>query len=133
MTDTAGKIRAGLLHEEETYRILGACFEVYKDKGCGFLEAVYQECLTVEFELQSIPFVAQESLGLAYKGRTLNQHYFADFVCFDKVIVELKATSRLVDEHRAQIQNYLHAAGYRVGLLVNFGHFPLLEHERFVV
>jgi|SRR5690606_32769187 len=122
-----------LLHEEETYRILGACFEVYKDKGCGFLEAVFQECLELELGLQGMPFQAQVPLPLSYKGVLLKQRYVADFVCFGKVLVEIKAVSRLTDEHRAQVQNYLHATGLRVGLLVNFGHFPKVEHERFVL
>ena len=122
-----------LLHKEETYRILGACFEVYKDKGCGFLEAVFQECLELELGLQGMPFQAQVPLPLSYKGVLLKQRYVADFVCFGKVLVEIKAVSRLTDEHRAQVQNYLHATGLRVGLLVNFGHFPKVEHERFVL
>ena len=122
-----------LIHEEETYRILGACFEVYKEKGCGFLEAVYQECLELEFALQTIPARALVPLPLTYKGRTLRKTYEADFICFDKVLVELKAVSDLADEHRAQIQNYLNATGLRVGLLVNLGHYPKVEHERFVL
>ncbi len=122
-----------LLHRDETYRILGACFEVYKEKGGGFLEAVFQECLEMEFGIQGIPAVALVPLALSYKGRPLKQHYVADFICYDKVIVELKAVSKLTDEHRAQMQNYLHATGLRVGLLVNFGHFPKVEHERFVL
>ena len=122
-----------LLHEEETYRILGACFEVYKDKGCGFLEAVFQECLELELGFQGMPFQAQVPLPLSYKGVLLKQRYVADFVCFGKFLVEIKAVSRLTDEHRAQVQNYLHATGLRVGLLVNFGHFPKVEHERFVL
>lgn len=122
-----------LIHQNETYAILGACFEVYKEKGCGFLEAVFQECLTLEFELHNIRARPQVSLPLTYKGRPLVQRYIVDFVCCDKVLIELKAVSKLTDEHRAQIQNYLHASGLRVGLLVNFGHFPKLEHERFVL
>lgn len=122
-----------LIHEQETYRILGACFEVYKEKGCGFLEAVFQECLELELEFQGIPFVAQPELALTYKGRPLRAKYRPDFVCFDKVLVEIKAVSALTDEHRAQVINYLHATGLRVGLLVNFGHYPRVEHERIVV
>lgn len=122
-----------LVHEQETYRILGACFEVYKEKGCGFLEAVFQECLSLELEFQGIPFVAQPELALSYKGRPLKQTYRPDFVCFNKVLVEIKAVSTLTDEHRAQLINYLHATGLRVGLLVNFGHYPRVEHERIVV
>jgi GxxExxY protein len=122
-----------LVHQDETYRILGACFEVYRNKGCGFLEGVFHECLEMEFRLQDIPARSQVSMPLEYKGQPLKQHYVADFICYDKVIVELKAVSKLTDEHRAQIQNYLHATGLRVGLLINFGHFPKAEHERFVV
>jgi len=121
-----------IIHAEECYKIVGACFEVYKEKGCGFLEAVFQECLELEFELQAIPFIAQRELPLAYKGRSLKQTYKADFVCHEKVIVEIKAVSALADEHRAQMINYLNATGLRLGLLVNFGHFPKLEWERIV-
>ena len=121
-----------LLYEAESYKILGACFEVYKDKGCGFLEAIYQECLEIEFELQGALYVPQAKLNLSYKGRQLTQVYRPDFLLFDKIILEIKAVSSLVDEHRAQVHNYLKATGYRVGLLVNFGHHPLVEHERII-
>ena len=122
-----------LMLEKETYEILGACFEVYKEKGCGFLEAVYQECLEIEFELRGLPARALLSLPLTYKERLLKKKYEADFICFDTVLVALKAVSKITDEHRAQVQNYLNATGLRVGLLVNFGHFPLVEHERFAL
>jgi GxxExxY protein len=122
-----------LIQEEETYKILGACFDVYREKGCGFLEAVYQECLGIELSLQSIPAKALVPLPLTYKGHPLEKHYVADFICYDRVLLELKAVSALSDEHRAQVQNYLHATGLKVGLLVNFGHFPKVEHERFVL
>lgn len=122
-----------LIHEKETYDILGACFEVYKEKGCGFLEAVFQESLEIEFELRGIPARALVPMRLDYKGRPLRANYVADFICFDRVIVELKAVSKIADEHRAQIQNYLHATKLRVGLLVNFGHYPKVEYERFVL
>jgi GxxExxY protein len=122
-----------LVHETETYQILGACFEVYTEKGCGFLEAVFHECLEFEFGLRGIPVRSQVQLALEYKGRRLRQLYVADFICYEKVVLELKAISKLADEHRAQMQNYLHATKLRVGLLVNFGHFPKLEYERFVL
>ena len=122
-----------LVHERETYEILGACFEVYKEKGCGFLEGVYQECLEIELALRNVPARALVPLPLTYKGHPLKKYYEADFVCYEKVLIELKAVSKLTDEHRAQLQNYLHATGLRVGLLVNFGHFPKVEHERFVL
>lgn len=121
-----------LIFPEECYRIVGACFEVYREKGCGFLENVFQECLEVEFGMQQLPFQSQIPLKLEYKGRPLSQSYVADFVCFGKIVVELKAVSKLTDEHRAQVLNYLSATGYRLGILVNFGHFPKLEWERIV-
>ena len=121
---------ADIIYPEESYRIMGACFEVYKEKGCGFLEAVFQECMELELGDQQIPFVAKPLLALGYKGRRLKQTYSPDLVCFDKIIVELKAVSALTDEHRAQVHNYLRATGHRLGLLVNFGHFPKIEYER---
>jgi GxxExxY protein len=119
-----------IIYREESYRIMGACFEVYKDKGCGFLEAVYQECLELEFSGQGIPFMAHQKLHLSYKGHPLKQTYEPDFVCHDKIILEIKAVSALTDEHRAQVHNYLRATGHRLGLLVNFGHYPKVESER---
>ncbi|MBN2559530.1 MAG: GxxExxY protein [Phycisphaerae bacterium] len=124
---------AELIHKDETYAILGACFEVYKEEGCGFHESVYQECLEIEMGLREIPFVAQKPLILQYKGRVLKKTYEPDFLCFDRVIVEIKALSKLTDEHRAQALNYLKATGCKVGLLVNFGHHPKVEHERFIL
>jgi GxxExxY protein len=122
-----------IIYREESYRIMGACFEVYKEKGCGFLEAVYQECLEMEFADQGIPFDAQQRLTLTYKGRPLKQTYEPDFICFDKIVVEIKAISALADEHRAQVHNYLRATKLRLGLLINFGHHPKLESERIVL
>ncbi|HEU5245669.1 MAG TPA: GxxExxY protein [Candidatus Udaeobacter sp.] len=119
-----------IIHKEESYAIIGACFEVYNEKGCGFLEPVYQECLAIEFEYQRIPAIAKASLALSYRGRMLKQTYEPDYVCFEKIIMELKAVSALADEHRAQLLNYLHATGFELGLLVNFGHYPGLEYQR---
>ena len=121
-----------IVYKEESYAIMGACFEVYKEKGCGFLEAVYQECLAMELELQGIPFREKVQIGLDYKGRPLRQTYQPDFLCFEKIILEIKAVSALADEHRAQVHNYLKATGHRLGLLVNFGHYPKVEYERIV-
>lgn len=101
--------------------------------GCGFLEAVYHECLEIEFELQGIPYSSQEDLILTYKGRELRHRYRPDFNVDNRIIIEIKACSGLTNEHRAQLHNYLHATKYRLGLLVNFGHYPLLEHERIVL
>ena len=119
-----------LIYEQETYKILGACFEVYKQKGCGFTEPVYQECLAIEFEIQKIPFVAQPKIQLEYKGRILEQFFKPDFICFDKIIVEIKALSDLIEVNKSQTLNYLNATNFELALLINFGHFPKLEHKR---
>ena len=118
--------------KEETYRLIGACFEVYNEKGCGFTEPIYQECLEIELRMQGIPFDAQKQLSLAYKGHPLTKSLVPDFFCFDQVILEIKAVSALTDEHRAQVLNYLSAINIEVGLLVNFGHYPKLEYERII-
>jgi GxxExxY protein len=119
-----------LIYKAESYAIIGACFAVYKDKGCGFLEPVYHECLGIEFESQGIPFLSKPPQTLQYRGRTLVQTFSPDFICYEKIIVEIKAVSALVDEHRAQVLNYLSATGCELALLVNFGHYPRLEYER---
>ncbi|MEQ1606680.1 MAG: GxxExxY protein [Pyrinomonadaceae bacterium] len=123
---------ADLIYKDESYVIVGACFEVYKDKGCGFVEPVYQECLAIEFEHQRIPFIQQQQLDLYYRDRKLAHLYKPDFVCFGKIIIEIKAVTKLVDEHRAQVMNYLKATGFELGMLVNFGHHPRIEYERIV-
>lgn len=121
-----------LLFKDECYAIQGAIFEVYKELGSGFLEAAYQEALELEFAERAIPFVAQKELTILYKGRPLDQKYKADLICHDAVIIELKAVKTLDDSHRAQVHNYLKATGHRLGLLVNFGHHPLVEIERII-
>ncbi len=98
---------SGLIYPEESYKIIGACFNVYKAKGCGFTEPVYQECLEIELEYQEIPFEAQKKLKLAYRGRELKQTFKPDFICYEKIVLEIKAVANLVDEHRAQLLNYL--------------------------
>jgi len=119
-----------LIYKDESYTIIGACFAVYKDKGCGFLEAVYHQCLEIELELQRIPFQSKASKTLQYRGRTLVQTFAPDFVCYDNIIVEIKAVSALADEHRAQLLNYLSATGCKLGLFVDFGHYPRMKYER---
>ena len=128
----SSQVNTKVLYREESYRVVGACFEVYREKGCGFLEPVYQECLEIELRLQAVPFVAQRPLKLDYKGCTLHSRYEPDLICYDKIVVELKAVSVLADEHRAQVQNYLKATGLTLGLLVNFGHYPKAQVERIV-
>jgi len=130
MTRTEEK--AQLIYKNESYAIVGACFAVYKEKGCGFLEPVYHECLAIEFESQQIPFLTKGPQTLQYRGRTLVQTFTPDFICYGKIIVEIKAVSALADEHRAQLLNYLSATGCELGLLVNFGHYPKMEYERLI-
>jgi len=121
-----------VLFKDESYKINGAIFEVYKEKGCGFLEAVFQECLALELGIAGIPFIEQSTLKLSYKGYLLKQGYQPDFICYGKIIVEIKAVKTLADEHRAQVINYLRASGMQLGLLVNFGHYPQVQIERFL-
>jgi len=127
---TRNEDKAELIYKEESYAIIGARFEIYKNKGCGFHEPIYHECLEIEFEFQRIPFLSKPPQTLQYRGRTLVQTFSPDFICYDKIIVEIKAVSELIDEHRAQLLNYLSATSCKLGLLVNFGHYPRLEYER---
>lgn len=124
---------SNIIHKLESFEIIGACFEVYKEKGSGFVESVYQECLEMELDERKIPFKAQVELALTYKGRPLKSKFKPDFICYEKIVVELKAVSGLTDEHRAQVQNYLRATKIKLGLLVNFGHYPKVEYERIAV
>jgi GxxExxY protein len=130
MTRTPGKVQ--LIYKDESYAIVGACFAVYKEKGCGFLEPVYHACLEIELESQQIPFLSKPPQTLQYRGRTLVQTFTPDFICYGNIILEIKAVSALIDEHRAQVLNYLSATGCELGLLVNFGHYPRIEYERLV-
>jgi len=122
--------KAELIYKEESYAIIAACFEIYKNKGCGFHEPIYHECLEIEFEFQRIPFLSKPPQTLKYRGRTLVQTFSPDFICYNKIVLEIKAVFELIDEHRAQLLNYLSATGCKLGLLVNFGHYPRLEYER---
>jgi|SRR5581483_3977447 GxxExxY protein len=119
-----------LLFKDEVYKIVGAAMEVYNEKGVGFLEEVYQECLEIELETRGIPFVSQKELPLYYKGRLLKKKYRADFVCYDKIVVEIKALERLSTNEEAQILNYLKATKLEVGVLINFGARNKLEWDR---
>ena len=123
---------AKLIYEDETYAIRGAIFEVYKTLGDGYLEDVYQIALDEELKLRGIPFVAQRTLHVMYKGRDCGL-YKPDFICFDKIIVEIKAVEALHPRHTAQLMNYLTATGYKLGLLVNFGAYPKVDIRRFAV
>ncbi|MGD9158378.1 MAG: GxxExxY protein [Desulfobacteraceae bacterium] len=122
-----------ILYKDECYKIQGAVFEVYREMGNGFLEAVYQECLEREFAKQAIIFLAQIELQLTYKEEPLKQTYKPDFICYEKIIVELKAVKKIAPEHKAQLINYLKATGLKLGMLVNFGHYPKVEIERILL
>ena len=122
-----------IVYKEEAYKIMGAAFKVYNGLGHGFLEAVYQEALEIEFQKRGIPYEREKELRIYYDGVELKQTYKADFVCYGKIIVELKAVSELDDAHRSQVYNYLHATNYKLGLLLNFGCPDELEYERKVL
>jgi len=115
---------SGIIFKEESYAIQGAIFDVYREMGCGFLEAVYQECLEKELRMRKIPFMSQQVLKLYYRGKELKQTYKPDFICYNQIIIELKAVKKLAPEHKAQVLNYLKATGIKLGLLVNFGDYP---------
>ena len=121
-----------LVYGAESYLINGAAMHVYNTLRFGFLEAVYQEALEYEFKKRGIQYEREKELAINYDGHILAQKYKADFVCFGKIIVELKAVSELDDAHRSQVYNYLHATGYKLGLLYNFGFRDGLEQERII-
>lgn len=110
-----------LIYEQLTKQIIDAAFEVHKTLGCGFLEAIYQEALEIEFGLRKIPFESQKQLEINYKGIKLKKKYNPDFVVFDKIILEIKAENQLTNIDEAQLHNYLKTSGFKVGLLINFG------------
>ena len=122
---------SNLFYQDESYKIRGALFAVHNELGCGFLERVYQDALEVEFRLRNIPYEREKLIHVMYKGHPLGEPYRADFVCYGKVIVELKSVSEILDVHRAQIINYLKATKMKLGFLVNFGEGSL-KIERIV-
>ena len=121
-----------LIYEEETYAIRGAIFEVYKTLGDGYLEEVYQNAMEEELKLRGIPFVAKKQLHIMYKGCDCGL-YMPDIICFDKIIIELKAVETLHPKHSAQLMNYLKATNHKLGLLVNFCAYPKVDVRRIVV
>ena len=118
-----------ILYKKESYDIIGAAMEVHRIIGCGFTEPVYQEALELEFDLRGIPYEREKTFRVTYKGQLLDKEFRADFVCYDSIIVELKAVTDFTDEHYAQVYNYLKASGLSLGLLINFGK-KSLEHKR---
>jgi GxxExxY protein len=120
-----------LIYKEEAYKIIGCAIEVHKELGCGFLEAVYQEALEIEFYKKQIPFVREKRLLINYKGIQLKKEYIADFICYNQIIVEIKALTTLKPEHQSQVLNYLKATGNKLGLLINFGS-QSLQYKRMI-
>ena len=121
-----------LIYKDEVYGIIGACFDVYKELSSGLSEPIYQETLELEFKSRGIPYEREKELVVYYKGQKLRKRYIADFVCYDDIIVELKALDCITSKEVSQILNYLHITKYPLGLLVNFGHEDELEWKRFV-
>jgi len=121
-----------LIYKDECYKIYSCIYAVNKKLGTGFLEAVYHEALEIELKRENIPFKSQQELEILYDGIPLTKKYIADIVCYDKIIIELKAVSKITDQHRAQLINYLAVTGFKLGLLVNFNSFPKAEIVRIV-
>ena len=121
-----------LLYKDEVYTIVGAAMDVYNDLGPGFLENVYQEAMEIEVNARKIPAKPIQEIHIRYKGRELKKFYIADLICYDKIIVEIKAMDKLTLRDEGQLINYLKATGMKVGVLINFGHYPSLEWKRLV-
>ena len=124
--------KAEILYKEECYEIYGCIYEVNKKLGSGFLEAVYQEAFEIELKRKNVPFASQQELKILYDGIPLTKKYIADIVCYNKIVIEIKAVSKIINQHKAQLMNYLAATGFRLGLLINFNLFPKAEIIRIV-
>lgn len=120
-----------LIFKQESYEIIGAAMDVHNELGSGFLEAVYQEALALEFNKRNIPFKQEKRIEITYKNQILLKHYVADFICYNKIIIEIKALSELIGNHESQVINYLKATDLKLGLLINFG-TESLEYKRLV-
>ena len=121
------KTKSKILFEDECFKIYGCIYAVNKKLGTGFLEAVYQEALEIELRRNNVPFTSQQELEILYDGIPLTKKYIADIICYDKIIVEIKAVVKITNQNKAQLMNYLAATGFRLGLLVNFNSFPKSE------
>ncbi|MEI7646041.1 MAG: GxxExxY protein [Chloroflexales bacterium] len=130
--DNESKSLHDLLYRDQSFAIIGAAMEVYNQLGCGFLEAVYQEALNIEFTTRNVPFCAQQPIQIRYKSHVLRQTYIPDFIAYEVIIVEIKALRQLGSIEEAQLLNYLKATGFRLGLLLNFGAQGKLEWKRMV-
>jgi GxxExxY protein len=123
---------ADLLFKEESYKIIGACFEVHKILGHGFKEAVYKDALELEFEKINISFSRETPYTILYKGQKLKHFFVADFIVFDNIILEIKVASSIGDPHIKQTLNYLKASGLKLGMVINFG-TPSLTYQRVII
>ena len=121
----------GLMYADETYKLIGLCMKVHRELGCGFLEPVYQEAFEMLLKMEGIPYQREKMLPIYFLGQKLNKEYYADFVCYDKIILEFKAVSTLTTAHEAQLMNYLKASKMKLGLLCNFAE-PSFVYRRFV-
>ena len=120
-----------IILKEESYNVIGACMNVHKELGCGFLEPIYQEALEYEFKLSNIPFEREKHLAVRYRDITLSKYYIADFICYDKIVLELKALSEINNDHKSQIINYLKMTNMQLGIIINFGK-DSLDYERVI-
>lgn len=119
--------------KDESYRLIGAAFAVYNDRGFGLAEEIYQECLEIELEIAGIPFRAKQELACFYKGRELKRRYIPDLTVFERIIVEIKAVTQLLPEHEGQLLNYMRITKQPLGYLINFGKRGSLEHKRYIL
>ena len=120
-----------IIYKDEAYKIVGAMMSVHNELGCGFLEAIYQEALEMEFQLQGIPYEREKELEVRYKGNVIGKKYKADFICYNIIIVELKAVDKILPEFKAQTLNYMKMSNSKLGILANFGQTSL-EIQRLV-
>jgi GxxExxY protein len=130
--DNLDSLQEDALFGQETYQIIGAAMAVHRALGHGFLEAVYQEALALEFIEKKIPFVKEQALEIQYKGKSLRKKYYADFLCYDQIIIELKAMEGIHNDHLTQVLNYLKATNLKLGLLLNFG-TPSLQYKKIIL
>tara|TARA_R110001583_G_scaffold7286_1_gene36270 strand:- start:2732 stop:3115 length:384 start_codon:yes stop_codon:yes gene_type:complete len=126
------ELNENYIYKDECYEIIGCCMSVHSELGAGFLEAIYQEALEFEFNREALPFEREVGIDVSYRGQNLKKKYFADFICYGEIIIELKAVKTLEDSHYAQLLNYLKATGKKVGLLINFGS-KSLQYKRVIM
>jgi len=124
--------QTNLLYSDLTFKIIGAAMEVHRELGHGFLEAIYHEAFALELSHRNIPFESESLLSITYKGKPLKKTYTADFICYDKILIEIKALSAMTSDHFSQTLNYLKATGIKVGLIINFG-TPSLTYRRLIL